>query len=57
MTSKPLLNEAPLTAGEYWLRLRVAEATMLCRECEELIEDNANVEAQIASNTRPHEDG
>jgi len=31
------------------LRLRIAEASALCRECEELIEDNANIELQLAA--------
>lgn len=31
------------------LRLRRAEATVLIHECEQIIEDNANRELQIAS--------
>ena len=38
-----------MTAGEYWLRLRLAEAEVLCRECEEVVEDNANIELQLAA--------
>ena len=43
------MTSMPKTEVEMLLRLRLAEAEVLCRECEELIEDNANVEAQLAS--------
>ena len=43
------MTSMPKTEVEMLLRLRLAEAEVLCRECEELIEDNANIEAQLAS--------
>lgn len=43
------MTPLPNTEVELLLRLRVAEASVLCRECEEVIEDNANVELQLAA--------
>ena len=43
------MTPLPETEVALLLRLRLAEASVLCRECEELIEDNANVELQLAA--------
>ena len=39
-----------MTPAEFFLRLRLAEAEVLCRECEDIIAHNASVEAQIVAN-------
>ena len=43
------MTPLPKTEVAMLLRLRRAEATVLIHECEQIIEDNANIEAQIAA--------